>query len=68
MSFVAEQKAFVSQSFEKLHRFGWAMNIWSRLVTAEMNKSSLSWGTKTIQFANSCRHPNVPWTARILGT
>lgn len=30
-----------------------------------MNRSSLSWETKTIQFANNCRHPSVPWTARI---
>lgn len=49
MSSLAKQKAFVTQLFEKLHKFEWAMNIWSRLVNAEMHKSSLFWGTKTIQ-------------------
>lgn len=49
MSSMAKQKAFVTQFFEKLHKFEWAMNIWSRLVNAERNKSSLFWGTKTIR-------------------
>ena len=48
MSSMAKQKAFVTQFFEKLHKFEWAMNIWSRWANAEMNKPSLFWGTKTI--------------------
>lgn len=48
MSSMAKQKAFVTQFFEKLHKFEWAMNIWSRWANAEMNKSSLFWETKTI--------------------
>lgn len=42
MSFVAKQKAFVSQPFEMLHKFGWTMTIWSRLVNADMHESFLS--------------------------
>lgn len=37
-------------------------------LSAEMNKSSLSWGTKAVQFANNCRHKNISWTAGIFRT
>lgn len=66
MSSVAKQKGFVSQPFGKLHKFGWTMTIWPILVNAEMNESSLFWGT--ITFANNCRHSDVSGTAGIFRT